>query len=135
MANYSIRTQINRPYSEAVAATKAALASEGFGVLTEIDVAATMKAKLGKDMKPYVILGACNPPNAWKVLSEEREIGLFLPCNVIVYAEDENTSVVSAIDPLVAMEPAGNEALAPVATEIGNRLRRVINAVAATKAE
>ena len=130
MASYSIRTEINVPFDEAVAATKAALASEGFGVLTEIDVKATMKAKLDKDFRPYVILGACNPPNAWKVLQEEEEIGLFLPCNVIVFEGEPGTSVVSAIDPAKAMQPVGNENLAPTAQDIGARLRRAVEAVA-----
>ena len=129
MADYSIRTEIDRPYDEAVAAARAALASEGFGVLTEIDVKATMKKKLDKDFRPYIILGACNPPNAFKSLTAELEIGLFLPCNVIVYETEPGKSVVAAIDPAVMMQPVGNEELAPVADEIGGRLRRAIEAV------
>ena len=135
MASYSIRAEVHVPFDQAVAATKAALASEGFGVLTEIDVQATMKAKLDKDMKPYAILGACNPPNAWKVLQEEEEIGLFLPCNVIVFESGPGRSVVSAIDPERAMQPVGNEKLAPMADEIGTRLRRAVDAVAAIDAD
>lgn len=133
MANYSYRAEVNRPFAEVIAATKAALASEGFGVLSEIDVAATMKKKLDKDFHPYVILGACNPPNAWKVLQEEEEIGLFLPCNVIVFEKEPGTSVVSAGKPDVMMQPVGNEKLAPVAVEIGARLKRAIEAVESTK--
>lgn len=129
MPDYSIRTEIGRPYEEAVAATKAALASEGFGVLTEIDVKATMKQKLDKEIRPYVILGACNPPNAYKSLEAEIEIGLFLPCNVIVYQTDSGSSVIAAIDPKVMMQPVGNADLAPIAEDIGARLRRVIEAV------
>ena len=131
MASYSIRTEINVPFDEAVAATKAALASEGFGVLTEIDVKATMKAKLDKDFRPYVILGACNPPNAWKVLHEEEEIGLFLPCNVIVFESDPGTSVVSAVDPVAMFEVVGRPDVQPLANEVRARLERVLSALTA----
>ena len=129
MSHYSIRTEINRPYGEAVAATKAALASEGFGVLTEIDVKATMKKKLDKDMRPYVILGACNPPNAYRSLEAETEIGLFLPCNVIVYETETGTSAIAAIDPKVMMQPVDNAGLASIADDIAGRLHRVIEAM------
>ena len=129
MPRYAIKTEVNRPYDEAVAATKAALASEGFGVLTEIDVKATMKKKLDEDVRPYVILGACNPPNAFKVLTAEPDIGLLLPCNVVVYENEEGRTVVAAIDPKVAMESVGNPAIAPVAEDVARRLRRVVEAV------
>jgi uncharacterized protein (DUF302 family) len=131
MPEYSIRTQIGRPYNEALAATKTALASEGFGVLTEIDVQATMKDKLGESMRPYVILGACNPPNAYRSLQAEIEIGLFLPCNVIVYESEPGKSVVAAINLQVVTETIDNPDLAPVAEDIDGRLRRVIEAVEA----
>ena len=135
MAAYSFRTEVNRPFDETVAATKAALAGEGFGILTEIDVKATFKARLDKDFKPYVILGACNPPNAWKVLQEEEEIGLFLPCNVVVFEDAPGRSVVTAVNPEVAMQPVGNENLAPIAAEISGLLQRAIGAVGALDAE
>jgi uncharacterized protein (DUF302 family) len=106
------------------------LATEGFGILTEIDVQATMLKKLGKEMRPYVILGACNPPQAYKALTTEPDIGLMLPCNVIVYDNDERKTVVAAIDPSVAMEPVGNADLSLVAHDIRTRLERAVQAVA-----
>ncbi len=133
MPRYAIKAEVGRPYDEVVAATKAALASEGFGVLTEIDVKATMKKKLDRDIRPYVILGACNPPNAFKVLSAEPDIGLMLPCNVVVYENEQGKTVVAAIDPKVAMESVNNPEIAPVADMIAGRLRRVIEAVKSTE--
>jgi uncharacterized protein (DUF302 family) len=129
MAIYPYRTEVSRPFDETVAATRAALVDEGFGVLTEVDVTATFKEKLDRDFKPYIILGACNPPNAWKVLQEEEEIGLFLPCNVVVFEDSPGHSVVTAVNPEVAMQPVGNERLAPMAADIGGRLQRVIKSV------
>lgn len=133
MPRYAIKAEVGRPYDEVVAATKAALASEGFGVLTEIDVKATMKKKLDRDIRPYVILGACNPPNAFKVLSAEPDIGLMLPCNVVVYENEQGKTVVAAIDPKVAMESVNNPEIALVADMIAGRLRRVIKAVKSTE--
>jgi uncharacterized protein (DUF302 family) len=133
MPRYAIKAEVGRPYDEVVAATKAALASEGFGVLTEIDVKATMKKKLDRDIRPYVILGACNPPNAFKVLSAEPDIGLMLPCNVVVYENEQGKTVVAAIDPKVAMESVNNPEIALVADMIAGRLRRVIEAVKSTE--
>jgi len=133
MPRYAIKAEVGRPYDEVVAATKAALASEGFGVLTEIDVKATMKKKLDRDIRPYVILGACNPPNAFKALSAEPDIGLMLPCNVVVYENEQGKTVVAAIDPKVAMESVNNPEIAPVADMIAGRLRRVIEAVKSTE--
>ena len=129
MATYSYRTKVNRPFAETVAAVKSALTSEGFGVLSEIDVEATFKAKLDKNFKPYVILGACSPPNAWQTLNEDEEMGLFLPCNVVVFEDAPGRSIVSAVNPEVAMLSVDNERLAPMAADIGGRLRRVIEAV------
>lgn len=127
---YGISTTVNLPYDTAVERTREALAAEGFGVLTEIDVRATMKKKLDVDFRPYIILGACNPPLAYKALSAERDIGLLLPCNVIVYASDEpNQSVVAAMDPVEALSLAGNENIRPLALEVRQRLERALATV------
>jgi uncharacterized protein (DUF302 family) len=99
-------------------------------VLSEIDVQATLRQKLDVAFRPYVILGACNPPLAYRALSEERNIGLLLPCNVIVYAnDDDGQSTVAAIDPEVSLSRTGQAALAPVAAEVKKRLQRVLDAV------
>jgi uncharacterized protein (DUF302 family) len=128
---YGLGTTVPLEYDRAVTRTREALAAEGFGVLTEIDVAATLKKKLDVDFRPYVILGACNPPLAHEALSADREIGLLLPCNLIVYAGDEpGTSVVSAMDPEAALSLARNPAISPLAVEVGAKLRRVLDAVA-----
>jgi len=127
---YGISTTVPLDYDAAVARTKDALAAEGFGVLSEIDVAATMKKKLDVDFPPYVILGACNPPLAHRALTAERDIGLLLPCNVVVYADDvPGRSVVAAMDPVEALQLTGNDAIAPLAEEVKARLTRVLEAI------
>lgn len=127
---YGMSTTVPLAYQQAVERTKEALAAEGFGVLSEIDVAATLKKKLDVTFRPYVILGACNPPLAYRALSAERDLGLLLPCNVIVYADDApSQSVVAAMDPVPALELTGNEQIAPVAREVRARLERVLQAV------
>jgi uncharacterized protein (DUF302 family) len=127
---YGFGATVNLPYDAAVERTRAALAEEGFGVLTEIDVRATLKKKLDVDFRPYIILGACNPPLAHRALTAEREIGLLLPCNVIVYAADEDgQSVVSVMDPEAALSLTGNAAVAPLAAEVRSRLERMLAAV------
>lgn len=128
---YGIGTIVPLDYEQAVARTKEALAAEGFGILSEIDVAATLKKKLDVDFRPYVILGACNPPLAHRALTAERDIGLLLPCNVVVYADDvPGRSVVTAMDPVEALRLTGNAAIAPVADEVRERLVRALEAVA-----
>lgn len=122
---YGLRTALALPYDEAVRRTVAALREEGFGVLTEIDVRKTMREKLGAEFRRYVILGACNPPLAHQALSAELEIGLLLPCNVIVYEEGQG-SVVAAMDPAAALGIAGNDALRPVAEKARMRLERAL---------
>lgn len=128
---YGIGITVDLPYQAAVARAREELAAEGFGVLTEIDVAATLKAKLGVEFRPYVILGACNPALAHQALTAEREIGLLLPCNVVVYAADEpGKSVVAALDPVEALGLTGSEELRPLAREVRTRLERVLGRLA-----
>jgi uncharacterized protein (DUF302 family) len=127
---YGIGTTVALDHDDAVARTKEALAAEGFGILSEIDVAATLKKKLDVDFRPYVILGACNPPLAHRALTAERDIGLLLPCNVVVYADDvPGRSVVTAMDPVEALRLTGNEAITPVADEARERLVRALEAI------
>jgi uncharacterized protein (DUF302 family) len=127
---YGFGATIDVPYDAAVKRVRDALADEGFGVLTEIDVAATLKKKLDIEFRPYIILGACNPPLAHQALSNELEIGLLLPCNVVVHAaDDERSSVVSIMDPGAALSLAGNPAIAPVAADVKARLQRVLDVV------
>ena len=128
MAAYSIRKKTNLTYEEAVERAKEALKAEGFGVLTEINVKNTLKEKIGEDFRRYVILGSCNPQLAHRALLAELEIGLLLPCNVIVY-EDDGGAVVAAQNPEAALNLVGNPALKPVAEEARRRLERVVEAV------
>ncbi len=125
LSDYGITTRLGVPYEQAVEKVKAALKEEGFGVLTEIDVKRTLKEKLGIDTRKYVILGACNPPLAHRALSADPFVGLLLPCNVIVFEEDEGT-VVSAIDPLAMLGGVQDQALEAVAAEVRPKLERVI---------
>lgn len=130
-SRYGVGVTIALDFQRAVESVKQALAEEGFGILCEIDVAATMKKKLDVDFRPYVILGACNPPLAHRALTAERDIGLLLPCNVIVYADDiPGRSVVAALDPVVALSVTGNTDLQPVAMDVKARLMRALDAVA-----
>jgi uncharacterized protein (DUF302 family) len=127
---YGMSVTVALPYDEAVERTRQALATEGFGVLSEIDVAATLKKKLEVDFRPYIIMGACNPPLAHQALTAERDIGLLLPCNVIVYAADEEgRSVVAAMDPVEALSLTGNTAVGPLAKDVRARLERVLAAL------
>ena len=128
---YYFKTTVDMPYDQTVEKVREALAAEGFGILTEIDVKATLKEKLDVDFKPYVILGACNPPFAHKTLQVEEQIGLMLPCNVVVQEAAGGGSVVAALNPLVAMKSVGNPDLEPVAREVTDKLRRVIEALEA----
>lgn len=132
MRNLGIRTIVDLPFDEALARTRAALPVEGFGVITEIDVRKTMKEKLNVDGKAYVILGACNPQLAHRALTAAPEVGLLLPCNVIVYEESKGRCVVEAIDPFTLIDLMGEQAdVRSVAIESRLRLERVIDAVAA----
>ena len=128
MADYGISIKLAMSYEQAVEAAVEALKAEGFGVLTEIDVKATLKKKLDADFRKYIILGACNPPFAHRALETELEIGLLLPCNVIVY-EDGDGSVVSAIDPIVAMGVVNNPELKPTAEKVRAKLKSAIDSL------
>lgn len=124
---------LDLPFDVAMARTREALRAEGFGVLTEIDVAATFRAKLERDFRPYVILGACNPPLAWRALDANVEVGLLLPCNVTVETEEEGKSIVRIVDPmqmLAAADPGANAAIRAVAEEARVKLARVADALA-----
>lgn len=123
---YYFKTVLDLPFEEAKRNVIEALASEGFGILTEIDVKATLKKKLDVDFKKYVILGACNPPLAFETLKKEEQIGLMLPCNVVVQEGTDGKTIVSALNPEVAMESVQNHDLAPVAMEVAQKLRNVI---------
>jgi uncharacterized protein (DUF302 family) len=126
MYRYSKLTNLD--FEKSIEKTKSELQTEGFGVLTEIDVQATLKEKIAIDVDKYIILGACNPPNAYRALEVEKEIGLMLPCNVIVYVTDGKTSV-SAILPKTAMAMIDNAELTIIAEEIENKLKKVIDRV------
>lgn len=127
---YGIGKVVALEYDVAVQRVKDALAAEGFGILCEIDVAATMKRKLDVDFRPYVILGACNPPLAHRALTTEPDIGLLLPCNVIVYADDvPGRCVVAAMDPVAALGLTGNAELEPIAEDVKSRLTRALETI------
>jgi uncharacterized protein (DUF302 family) len=125
MQNYGIRVELAKSYEDAIADTTDALKTQGFGVLTEIDIKATLKKKLDADFRKYTILGACNPALANQALNAELEVGLLLPCNVIVYEVDDDHSVVSLVDPLQMLGVSDNAALATVAQQADERLRAV----------
>ncbi len=125
MPYYYSRT-IEMPYETAIERTTEELKKEGFGVLTQIDVQATLKKKLDVDFRPYIILGACNPPFAYKALQAERNLGLLLPCNVIVQDAGDGKTEVAAIDPAASMQTVENASLADVADEVRSKLKKVI---------
>lgn len=130
-AGYGMTRTVRLGFEETLARTREALAGEGFGVLTEIDVTAILQKKLGVELRPYIILGACNPALAHRALEAELEIGLLLPCNVIVFASDDpGDTVVAALDPVEALSLSGNEAVQPIAREVRERLERVLENVA-----
>lgn len=128
--SYGFRKTLRATVDEADARVREELKKEGFGVLTEIDVKATLKEKLDVDFRPYRILGACNPPLAHRALDEDADIGLLLPCNVVVYqGEEEGTATVSVIDPLKQLGVAGRDDMLPLAREVQERMKRVVEAL------
>ena len=127
---YGITVRTAVPFPEAVRRVREALAAQGFGVLTEIDVRATLHEKLGADMEDYLILGACNPPLAHQALTADRKVGLLLPCNVVIRSGHGET-IIEALDPQIMAEIAGQAALRPVAAEIKARLAGVVERAAA----
>ncbi len=129
--SYTFGTRLPVPLAEARPRVEAALKAEGFGVLAEIDVQATLKAKLGVEWPPYLILGACNPPLAHRALQAEPSIGALLPCNVVL-REEQGETIVEAMDPQAALGIVGSQAIEPVAAEAKTRLERAIAALEAS---
>ncbi len=127
--SYHISKTVSIPFQDAIANVREELKKEGFGVLIEIDVRETLKKKLDADFRNYLILGACNPPFAYKALQMENKIGTMLPCNVIVQEHDDGIVEVSAVDPLASMQAVKNPALQGVAEEVRSKLKTVIERV------
>ncbi|WP_436926081.1 DUF302 domain-containing protein [Halosimplex amylolyticum] len=127
--DYTMQVSLTGEFDDVVDATIAALEDEGFGVLCDIDIQATLEEKLGEEFRQYRILGACNPPLAHEGLTEEIELGALLPCNIIVYETDDGDIVVSAVDPQQLVGIADNDALDSIATEVTERFERVLAAV------
>ena len=128
-STYTVSTSTDLSFEEAVARVREQLAADGFGVLCEIDVQATLKQKLGVDREPYLILGACNPALAHRALEAEPELGVLLPCNVVIYQEDSQTRI-AAVDAEQMLSIVGNDELAPTATEVRRRLAAVVERAA-----
>lgn len=126
--NYGFSKTLDIPFEQAIEKVTSELKKEGFGVLTSIDVKETLKQKINVDFKNYTILGACNPPIAHKALQEEEELGLLLPCNVIVYEKDNKTNV-SFFDPMVMTWVIDNDNMKPIASEVKEKLQRVLEAL------
>ena len=126
-----LSTQLQTTFGDAVARTRQALAQQGFGVLTEIDVRATLKAKLGEDLEDYVILGACHPALAHRALNVDRQIGLLLPCNVVVRTDPATAGriLIEAINPQMLVDVTGEPQLAELADDVGTKLRAVIESL------
>lgn len=126
MSAFGFRKTLRATYDEALLRVPEALKSEGFGVLTEIDIQSTLKQKLGVDFRRYKILGACNPPFAHEALREDLEMGLLLPCNVVVYEDDEHRAIVLAVDPTKTMTGTGNAKLVALAEAVKEKLTRAL---------
>jgi uncharacterized protein (DUF302 family) len=130
MRKLAFRTSLQISFEEAVKRAKEALKQEGFGVLTEIDIQSALKEKLGQDFRNYLILGACNPPFALRALLADLEVGLLLPCNLIVYQDDQGLIQIAALNPASALGGMDSPQLSQVADEVSEKLKRVIELVA-----
>ena len=128
--SYTLSATTDQPFDETVTRVRDELKAEGFGVLCEIDVQATLREKLGVEQEPYLILGACNPPLAHRALQADPDLGTLLPCNVVVYRRDDQTHI-SAIDAERMLSIVGNDELAPVAAEVRDRLAAVVERASA----
>jgi uncharacterized protein (DUF302 family) len=128
MINYGFTKELNKPYEAVIEAVTEALKKEGFGILTEINIKEKLKEKLGVEFRKYIILGACSPANAYKSLQVEENIGLMLPCNVIVYEKDGKT-VLSVIKPATAMQMIDNAELKKIAEHVENQLKQAFDIV------
>jgi uncharacterized protein (DUF302 family) len=126
---YAFSTFLDTAYEDAISRVTDALKEEGFGVLTEIEVQETLKKKLDKEFRKYVILGACNPPYAYRSLEADLDVGLLLPCNVIVYETDDNKAYIAAINPVSALEIIQSQELQDLAEEVSEKLKKVIEKV------
>ena len=126
---YSFGRTVDAPFEDVVSRAREALAAEGFGVLTEADIAGTLQTKIGVEMPPYVILGACNPPLANQALQAEPEIGTLLPCNVVVREDDQGAVTVIAMDPAAVLDLVGNADVETIAQEVKSRLERALAAI------
>lgn len=131
-ANYAHEVKLALPFDQAVSTVVDALKSQGFGVLTEIDVQETLRQKLEVEFRRYLILGACNPPLAHKALTSELSVGLLLPCNAVVYENDDGSSTVALLDPVVLFNLSSEPALTEVAAEAAERLQRVADSLQGT---
>ena len=129
---YAFSAVVDRSYEDAISLVTDALQEEGFGVLTEIDVKATLKKKLDREFRKYVILGACNPPYAYRSLEADLDVGLLLPCNVIVYETDDKRAYIAAINPISALEIIQSQELKSIAAEVSEKLKRVVEKLRAS---
>lgn len=126
MKPFGMKKELKSSYEEALSKLPEALKSEGFGILTEIDIQETLKKKLGVDFRRYKIFGACNPPLAYRALSTELEVGLLLPCNVILYETDSGKAVLSVVDPMATIASQGSDSLREVARTVQGKLQKVL---------
>ena len=129
MASFGIQKTLDIGFDDALAKVPEALKAEGFGVLTEIDVQATLKKKIDVDFRRYRILGACNPPFAHKALQHSLDVGMLMPCNVIVYETDDGKTVVSAVDPMQTLAAQGDPDMKPLAESVQQKLQKVIDSL------